>query len=385
VTLRRGPILGVRLVIGPLGLAAYGLLALGISAIGVPGSPPLSLGVGWLLGFSGALALFVSYVAHELTHAIVARRLGLPVEELELFMVGDRNRRAQESPSGRVEGLIAISGIALNLIVGALLVGVWALLPSGADDVSLFMRGLLWWSAAGNLAIAAINSVPAHPYDGGHVVRAILWAVTRDKLRATRMAANVGRAFAWTVILTGVLWAALTGDLFLGLWLIVTGIFLMQSSRRQQRRLEISTVVEGMTVGDVMEENFAVVGPNLTLDTLFAQYEQSGDLMTYPVTADGVLLGSIDVDQIRRVPRAAWARTRVTEVMTGLERLQTITGQESVMDALLRFDRTRIDAIPVVDDEGNHLVGLLTRIGLIEKLRPRVKRLEEQGRAGSPP
>jgi Zn-dependent protease/predicted transcriptional regulator len=385
VMLRFGPILGVRLAIGPFGLAAFGLLAVGINAVGVPGETTLSMGFGWVLGLSAALVLLVSYAAHELTHAVVARRVGVPIDEVGLFIFGDRTARDPEPSSGRAEALIAVSGVVLNLLAGALLIGAWFGLAPAVDEGALFVRELVWWSAVGNLAIAAINSVPAYPYDGGHLVRALLWAVTRDKMRATKIAANVGRYFSWGLIIGGAIWTLLTGDLFLGLWLVVTGVFLMQSSRRQQRRLEISTVVAGLTVGEVMDEKFAVVGPNLTLDTLFDQYERSGEVESYPVTADGVLLGSIDVDQIRRVPRAQWARTRVTEVMTGLERLPTMTGRESVMDALLRFDRTRVDAIPVVDDEGNHLVGLLTRDGLVEKLRPRVKRLAEERRAGSPP
>lgn len=382
---RLGPILGVRLVIGRFGLAAYGLLALGINAVGVPGAPPLSVGFAWLLGFSAAFTLMLAYAAHELTHAVVARRLGLPIDEVDLFTFAERTRRDQEPTSGRAEALIALSGVALSLVIGALLIGAWFSLSAGGDEAALFVRGLVWWSAVGNLAIGAINSAPAYPYDGGRLIRAILWSVTRDKMRATRIASRVGRTFAWALIIAGAIWALLTADLFLSLWLIVTGVFMMQASRRQHRYLEISTVVEGLTVGEVMEEKFAVVGPNLTLDTLFDQYERTGDVESYPVTADGVLLGSIAVDQIRRVPRAQWARTRVTEVMTGLERLPTMTGRESVMDALLRFDRTRVDAIPVVDEEGNHLVGLLTRDGLVEKLRPRVKRLAEQGRAGTRP
>jgi CBS domain-containing protein len=175
-----------------------------------------------------------------------------------------------------------------------------------------------------------------------------------------------------------------TGNFLDPLWLFVFGLFLLQSSRRQVSRLEIRQAVEGMTVGDVMDENFSVVGPNLTLDTLFDQHERTGEVETYPVMSDGVLLGSIDVGQIERVPRAQWARTRVTDVMTTLERLQTMTRKQSVMDALLRFDGTTVDAIPVVDDEGGKIIGLVTRDGLIDKLRPRVRRMaDEDGAVGA--
>jgi len=155
----------------------------------------------------------------------------------------------------------------------------------------------------------------------------------------------------------------------------VAGVFLLQSSRRQLRRLEIGRAVEGLTVGDVMDEHMDVVRPNLTIDTLYGQYERDADTYTYPVTADGVLLGAIDVAQIERVPRAEWPRTRVSDVMTDLERLPTMTRDESVMDALLRFDASAVDAIPVVDEpDGKRLIGLLTRDRLVERLQPRVRR-----------
>jgi len=156
----------------------------------------------------------------------------------------------------------------------------------------------------------------------------------------------------------------------------VAGVFLLQSSRRQLRRLEIGRAVEGLTVGDVMDEHMDVVGPNLTIDTLYGQYERDADTSTYPVTSDGVLLGAIDVGQIERVPRAEWPRTRVSDVMTDLELLPTMTRGEAVMDALLRFDASAVDAIAVVDEpEGKRLIGLLTRERLVERLQPRVRRV----------
>lgn len=379
--LRLGPILGVRVRIQPIWLAAFALLVVAIQSLGVPGEPTLSPGYGWLLGFAAAAVLVVSVVAHELSHAIVARRLGLPIDEVGLFMFGDRTQAEDEAASGAGEVLISASGLILSLVAGAILIGLWWLLPPATDEPGAFVRGLVWWTAVGNLALGTLNLLPAHPLDGGRLARGVLWYFMRDKARATIVATRVARAFAWTMIGAGGIWTLLASDLFYGLWLMVGGAFLMQSSRFYYRRMEIRRVVAGLTVQDVMDERVAVVGPNLTLDTLFNQYERSSDVETFPVTADGVLLGSIDVRQIRRIPRGQWARTRVTDVMTELARLQTMTGRESVMDALLRFDQSRLNAIPIVDDEGNHLVGILTRERLLEKLRPRVRRMAEQDQA----
>lgn len=378
MTLSVGPILGVRLSLQPFALAAYWLLTLAIFAVGVPGSPPMSLVFSLLLGLAAAAVLLASYAAHEMAHAIVAHRLGMPINELRLFAIGDRSRVDAEPTSGRAEALVALAGLVVSVVLGGVLFGIWSALPASTDEPSLFVRGLAWWSAVGNLALAAINAVPAYPYDGGRLVRGIAWAVRKDKLRGTRVASMVGRVAALAMMFSGAAYAFVTADLFVGLWLVIVGLFLLQSSRRQYRHLQISRAVEGLVVSDVMDENVATVGPNLTLDTLFGQYERDSAVESYPVTADGVLLGSIAVDQIRRIPRAAWPRTRVTDVMTSLERLPTVTGRESVMDALLRFDRLRLQSLPVVDEDGKHLVGLLTRERLLEKLWPRVRRMAEQ-------
>jgi CBS domain-containing protein len=272
------------------------------------------------------------------------------------------------------------------VIVSLLLAGVfgfaWLSMAAGpADESTLLVRDILWWVTVGNLALGIINAALAYPYDGGRVVRGLVWMATRDKLRATRIASRVGRAFSIALMFAAAIWALLTGDILDPIWLFIAGLFLLQSSRRQVRRLEIRQAVEGLTVNDVMDEKFDVVGPNLTIDTLYEQHERRGDVGTYPVTADGELVGSVDMGQIERVPRTDWGRTRVVDVMTTLERLQTITRRESVMDALLRFEGTTIDAIPVVSEaNGSHMVGLLSRDRLVEKLRPRIRKVAERDR-----
>ena len=267
----------------------------------------------------------------------------------------------------------------MSYVIGGLFGAAFLAMPASTDEATIFARGVLFWGAVGNLALAVINSAPCYPYDGGRVVRGAIWSATHDKLRATRIASAVGRVFAIGLMFVGAFWAFVTGDFFLPLWLIVAGVFLLQSSRRQLRRLEISQAVEGLTVADVMEEHPDVVGPNLTIDTLYAQFERDSDIISYPVIVNGELVGEIDIDQIERVPRPEWQRTRVGDVMTDMERLPTALRGESVMDALVRFDASSVDAIPVVDEDNPKLlIGLLTRERLVERLHPRVKR-------GSPP
>jgi CBS domain-containing protein len=368
-------VFGVRLQLQPFWLGAYFLLAVGIFALGVPGTEPLLPGFGALLGAVGALVLLASYGMHELTHGIAGHALGEPISQVTLFGLVDRSKVPPEPPSGRAEVLFALSGVVVSYVLGGAFTLAYLAMPATADEATAFARGVLWWGAVGNLALAIINSAPCYPYDGGRILRGVVWSITHDKLRATRIASAIGRAFAIGLLFVGAFWAFVTADFFLPLWAIVAGVFLLQSSRRQLRRLEIGQAVEGLTVADVMQEKMDVVGPNLTIDALYSQYERDNDVISYPVTANGELVGEIDIAQIERVPRPEWQRTRVGDVMTDLEALPTMTRGESVMDALMRFDATSVDAIPVVDDaDGKRLIGLLTRERLVERLQPRVKR-----------
>jgi CBS domain-containing protein len=377
MSVRLPAILGVRLRLAPFTLPAYLLLVVGIFAIGVPGDPPLSMAPALVLSVIAALSLAASYGVHELTHGVVGRRLGLPIVEVDLFGLASRASLPPEPPNGRVEALMAVSGVVASVAAASLLVLAWTALPVAADEGTLFARGLLWWAAVGNIALSLLNAAPAYPYDGGRVVRGLIWSRTGDKLRATRTAARVGRAFAIALMAGGAIWALVTGDLFDPIWLFVAGLFLLQSSRRQVRHLEVNQAVAGLTVADVMDDHFSVVRPNLTLDTLYDQHEREGDVFSYPVTAADELVGNLDISQIERLPRARWPQTRVSDVMTPRAKLPTMTRGQSVMEVLLRFDASAIDAIPVLDDDGK-LVGLLTRDRLIEKLQPRVRRLAEQ-------
>lgn len=150
------------------------------------------------------------------------------------------------------------------------------------------------------------------------------------------------------------------------------GWLLAQSNRLHARRMEVEQLVAGLNVGEVMAEDFPVVPPSLTVDALLVQHEQQPDASVYPVTQEERLVGAVDIGRLRRMPEAARSTTRVHDVMTSADQLTLLTRQTSVLDALQSFDRTRAEALAVVDEEApGRLVGMLTRDGLILSLRAR--------------
>jgi len=194
---------------------------------------------------------------------------------------------------------------------------------------------------------------------------------TGDATRATSFALRAGRLLSYGMMGLGIA-LAVSGRFIDGVWLVVLGWLLSQSNKFNQRRNEIEQLAHGLSVGDVMERSYQMVPPSLTVDALLAQHEQRGEASVYPVTQGDKLIGTIDVVKILRLSEARRLETRVEDLMTTIERLTVLTSPTSIVDALQSFDRTRADALPVVDqDAPSRLIGMLTRDGLIATLRAR--------------
>lgn len=373
-----GRVLGIRVRVHPSWFVVLALVVVSLAALGVPGEAELPQGVRWVLGFIVAGLFFVSVLVHEVSHALVARRRGLVVDELMLLIFGGPPSVEQEAPDARSEALIAAAGPFVSIVVAGVGLALWLLVGNAQGEAAQVIAGAGWWLGTSNLVLAAFNLIPGFPMDGGRLLRALLWRVTGDFLRATRLASISGRVFGYGMIAAGLAWA-LGGEVVLGIWLAFIGWFLNLAAEGSYRRVEFSRLVEGIRVRDVMEEDVAVVNPNLTLDTLVEQHLMSGRASLYPVTMDGSLVGTVDIGQVSRVPRSDWPVTRVTDVMTRGENLSTLTRPASVMDAMSRFEETGAPAIPVVaEDDRRRLIGLVTRDGLLRALRHRAA-LRPQG------
>jgi Zn-dependent protease len=382
---RIGPIGGVRLAVNLSWLIVFVLIVLALEGVRMfpVELPPL---MRWAASAAVAVLFFASVIAHELVHAIVARRSGVPVDEIGLSIIGTQGQLERTAPTPRGELSIALSGPIVSLVVGGALLGLWlALPPAAAADPTGVVRQVVWLIGTSNLLLGAVNLLPGTPFDGGRAARALLWARTGDLMRASAIAASAGRLLAYGVVGIGLAWAA-TGDVLNGAWLALLGWFLSQASQMQHRRVEINRLVEGLSVGEVMEHDYAVIGPNLTLDTLLNQHAMGGATNVYPVTDEGRLLGAVEIERARRYPRQRWPQMRVGEVMTTADRLPRLTVVSSAMEALMIFDRSRATALPVTDvADRARLVGMLTRDGLLNVLRARRRRLDAAPDAPSEP
>lgn len=365
-------LLGFRMKVHPSWLFALGLIVIWLLSAG---GPPLALGapepIRWLAALAAAALFFLSVVVHELAHAVAARSQGIPVSEVTLHIFGGTAALEQDPPSARAEALAAVAGPVASASLGGIL------LLLGAAFVSLGPGPLQVLAELGlglgtvNLLLALVNLVPAFPMDGGRILRGAIWAVTRDPARATSVATGIGRAASLMVVGGGLLTAAVY-DLLLGLWVAIIGYFLFSAARASRRRAELSRMVSGVSIRDVMDPGAASINPNLTLDTFVDQSLMGDGNGFFPVTVNDELVGSIDLRQVRRVRRSLWPQTRVADVMSRLEALWTLTEPQPALDAINRFSRSNTPAIVVVaEDDPRRLVGLVTRDRLMSVLRHR--------------
>lgn len=368
-----GRIFGVRITVHPSWILIFLFVVIWLGSVGGPtADSAIPASLRWIAAPLVAITFFASVLSHELAHALVARRRGVPVEEVMLFIFGGAARLDQDAPTPRTEAIITIAGPVSSLMLGLLLLGAGTALGGMEGVLAAVVVEVCLWLGAINLFLAAFNMIPGFPMDGGRLLRAIIWARTRDFVRATRLATRVGRVFAYLLIGGGVLIAIAAGSVVLGIWTAVIGWFLHQTAEATYRRVELASLVEGVAVQDVMDREIPVVHPNLTLDTFVDQYVARGGSGLYPVTAAGTLVGTIDLRQVRRVARSSWPTTRVHEVMSRGDSLWTLTERQPVMDAVGRFQQSDALAIPVVDlSDTQRLTGLVTRDGLIRALRQR--------------
>lgn len=376
--IRIGRVLGIEVRLHPSWIVIFLLVTVQLAIIGAPnGETQLPVVLRVILAAVVAALFFASVLAHELGHALVGRRFGVPVDEILLFVFGGSARLEQEAPGPRAELVIGLAGPVVNLLIGAVCLVPWLLLASalgdaGTSDLVVAAGTLFFWVGVSNLFLAVVNLLPAFPLDGGRLLRGVAWALTGDFVRATRVASVIGRVMGWALVGAGVVVAG-GFDVLVGLWIVVIGWFLGQAAEGGYRRVAVERLVKGLRVADVMLHDYPVVTQNLTLDTLEQQTDLAGSLY-YPVVLDGHLSGAVDLASIRRIPRDRRGTTRVSDVMKHLEALVTVHELDPLWDAVLRFDASRVEGLPVVDPQDPKLlVGLVTRDSVFRTLRMRRK------------
>ncbi len=255
------------------------------------------------IGIAVALLFLASVVAHELAHALVGRRRGVPTTTIVLGFIGGLAPLSIQAATARDELVIAVAGPMVSFLLGALFVAGGVLVGSVIPGSAPIAGGVVVVGVL-NLILGVLSVLPAMPLDGGRVVRAFAWSRYGDRDRAYRTTARVGRMIGWTILGAGV--ALVLADLVTeGLIGIALGWLLNTGARTGERRLALEQLLRGAQVSDAMRVDVPFVGPNLTIDTFASRFEGQDAVAAMPVVDDDKVVGVVG-----RNPAFAWPRMK---------------------------------------------------------------------------
>ena len=319
-----------------------------------PGTSPV---LRWVIAAIVGIAFLLSAVAHELGHAVAARRAGAPGRTIVVFFFGGAASPTIETATPRTEMIAALAGPLVSLAIGGVLLGVAGIGVLIGNEPAEIVAQVAFVVGILNLVLGGVNLLPAFPLDGGRVARAAFWARTGDPSRALGSTARIGRWLGIAFAIGGVV-LILTMDSIDGLMLALCGWFLVSSARAIERTAGVDALLRGLRVRDVMDRDVRSVPSGLTLDTFAAQVlEMPGG--SVPVVTGPDVVGVLGERQVRRVRRDRWSETRASDVMTASDGLPTIGPETNLRSAFDQLLRMGVDGLPVF--EAGALVGLVTR------------------------
>lgn len=372
-TLRLGRIAGIEIAVHPSWLIIYALFAWSAITVAPSLDPHLTKTGVITLGLVYALALFASVVVHELSHAVVARRLGIPVGNITLFLFGGVASILREPGAPADELKVAAVGPAASVVISIVCSFIDSLLPYG------WWKDLFYALAWSNAALAVFNLLPAFPSDGGRIFRAIVWHFRNSQARATQIAGMTSLVIAAGLIGAGIFLAfdsehALgTGPTIMvkGYWWILLGLFLGQAALASIRGARVSLILETMPVGDCMARTLIPVPTTTTIAGFIAQMAIAGRSAGYPVVDDGAFVGLVTLQDTAAVPHVLWPQTPITAVMTPSSRTPAISTQMPAFEALETLEARHVGELPVF--ENGTLTGVVSKESIFAALHARGK------------
>jgi Zn-dependent protease/CBS domain-containing protein len=366
-TLSLGRIAGVKVGINWSALAIVALIVVGLATDLLPNEYPNRSTVAYVAAALVAAVLFLaSLLAHELAHAIVARRNGVEVESIVLWLLGGVAQLEGEPRTPGADFRIAVVGPLTSLALGAVFAAIGAIAAAlGAGGLAV---GVLAYLAGTNILLAVFNLIPAAPLDGGRVLRAALWRRSGNREAAAVTAARAGRFVGFAMVGLGLLQTLLTGT-FSGVWLALIGWFLISAATAEEQQARMGARLSGVRVADVMTRDPVVADGTMTLHDFVDRLAMSHQFSSYPlVDRGGRLTGLVTLNRVRAVPTSRRPDTRLQDIACPPEDVPTARPDEP-LTALLARMRGCTDGRAVVVDEPGRVIGIVSSTDISRALQ----------------
>jgi Zn-dependent protease/CBS domain-containing protein len=307
------------------------------------------------MGIAGAALFFASLIAHELSHSVVARSKGIPVDGITLFLFGGMAHTRMEAETPGDEFKIAGVGPVMSFAIAALLGAIWWFGVQLGWGVAVLE--VVRYVAVLNIALAVFNLLPGFPLDGGRLFRAIVWKATGNATRATRVASTGGRWLGYALVALGLL-SAFAGNVIGGMWLVFIGWFLRNAAKSSYQQHVLLNVLGGVRAGQAMTPDPDSVPAAATVHELMDEYLMRRRYSAYPVFDADRVTGIVTLQAIREVPREEWDRRSARDIMVPLSELVTVRPEDSLVTVLERLRGSPARRVLVM--RGDAVLGLIT-------------------------
>jgi Zn-dependent protease/CBS domain-containing protein len=352
-----GRIGGIRVGVHWSVLVIFVLIAWGLATSRFPAvSPEHSTGAYITAAVLTAVLFFASLLAHEMSHALVARRNGVGVQDITLWLFGGVARLSGEARSPGAELRIAGIGPLVSLLLGVVFTGVAGVLEVSGQR-GLVLAGFAWLGGI-NIALAVFNVIPAAPLDGGRLLRSFIWWRTGDRFKATRWSSRAGQVFGWVLVALGLVTFLIGGD-FGGLWLALIGWFLVGAATAESQQATVRSQLGELAIRDVMTPNPVTAPASMTVQDLLSSELIRHRHSTFPLVENGGMpIGLVTFNQIRRVAPQARETTRLRDIACPLDEVAQASPEEPAADLLPQLSTCAEGRALVLSD--GQLVGIIS-------------------------
>jgi Zn-dependent protease len=315
----------------------------------------------WLAALVTTLLFFGSVLLHELSHSFMARRTGIGVTRITLFIFGGVAQVDEEPRKASDELLISIAGPAMSVLLAVVLgAGWWASQRFGFGPVVTSCLGRV---AAANLVLAVFNMVPGFPLDGGRVLRSLLWLHWDNLLRATRVASIMGQVVGYSLIALGA-WLGIASSS--GLILVFytgMGLLLAGAARATYQRERMRDALVNLTLWQISTPPELVVYAGTPVTVAASHFALKRPEGPVPILVGAQPIGVLSLDRLSTIPQALWTDLKVEQIMVPLSEAMVIRHNRRALEALQHMELTGQSWLMVIDDYGN-LQGILTADGV---------------------
>jgi Zn-dependent protease len=367
--LKIGTILGIPIYVDPSWLFVFALITYTLGRQYAQLHPQWTDTQHWTLGSLTSVLFFSSVIFHELAHSVVAQHYKIRVISITLFLFGGLARIERDPSKAIQEFNIAIAGPLASGFLACGFFGVTLLFP-----YSQMTGALATWLWQTNALLAVFNLLPGFPLDGGRILRAIVWGVTKNFVKATRVAGASGRMIAYAMILLGA-WGVFRGYFREGLWTAFIGWFILNSAQESVAQVAMRETLAGLSAADVMSHEVPTVDGHITLEEYSAEVLRTGRRCHLVVSNDR-LAGMMNVHTLNAVPREEWAHNSVQSAMIPREKVLWTSPDEPLLRLLERLLSSDVNQMPVVSgsidiDGAAQIVGMITRDSILRVIQTR--------------